>query len=130
LPQPIGTERGDGTYPGSQPPAIFDYTISPLRAQATVRTISGMARPSIYEYAGARPRSSPSRRISTRGEGVVLVGCLAFATAAVAWRFAHPGSHPVAAYAAALAGLLAVALIHTRTWRGPNPWRKRNGPVR
>jgi hypothetical protein len=55
----------------------------------------------------------------------VLVGCLAFAIAAVAWRFAHAGDHPVPAYAAALAGLLAVALIHTRTWRDKDPWGKR-----
>jgi hypothetical protein len=56
----------------------------------------------------------------------VLVGCLAFAVAAVAWRFAHAGQHPIPAYAAGLAGLLAVALIHTRTWRDPDPWGKRS----
>jgi len=55
----------------------------------------------------------------------VLIGCVAFAVAAVAWGFAHPGEHPVPAYAAALAGLLAVALIHTHTWRRPDPWGKR-----
>jgi hypothetical protein len=55
----------------------------------------------------------------------VLVGCFAFAIAAAAWAFAHSSGHPFAAYAAALIGLVTVAMIHTRTWRRPNPWGKR-----
>jgi peptidoglycan/LPS O-acetylase OafA/YrhL len=55
----------------------------------------------------------------------VVVGCVAFAIAAVAWHFADVGGHPFPAGAAALLGLLAVALIHTRTWRDANPWGKR-----
>jgi hypothetical protein len=55
----------------------------------------------------------------------VLVGCVAFATAGIAWHFAGADHHPLPAGAAALVGLLAVALIHTRTWRDPNPWGRR-----
>jgi hypothetical protein len=55
----------------------------------------------------------------------VLAGCGAFTIAAIAWHFAGSGGHPFPAYGAALLGLLAVALIHTRTWRDPNPWGKR-----
>jgi hypothetical protein len=55
----------------------------------------------------------------------VLVGWGAFVIAAVAWSFAHVDRHPLAGYPAAALGLLLVGLIHTRTWRDPNPWGKR-----
>jgi hypothetical protein len=55
----------------------------------------------------------------------VLTGWGAFVIAAVAWSFADVNSHPVPGYAAAALGVLLVGLIHTRTWRSPNPWGKR-----
>ncbi|WP_433059261.1 hypothetical protein [Dactylosporangium sp. CS-033363] len=55
----------------------------------------------------------------------VLVGVVAFAVAAVAWHFAEVDAHPWPALLAAGAGVLAVGLIHARTWRDPNPWGKR-----
>lgn len=55
----------------------------------------------------------------------VAVGWSAFVVAAVAWRFADVGDHPFPGWAAAAAGVLAVGLIHTRTWRRTNPWGKR-----
>ncbi|GAA5189786.1 hypothetical protein GCM10023322_43270 [Rugosimonospora acidiphila] len=55
----------------------------------------------------------------------VLSGWGAFVIAAVAWSYAHVGDHPLPGYAAAALGVLAVGLIHTRTWRSPNPWGKR-----
>jgi hypothetical protein len=55
----------------------------------------------------------------------VLCGWGAFVVAAVAWNFAHVSSHPLPGYTAAALGVLIVGLIHTRTWRSPNPWGKR-----
>jgi hypothetical protein len=55
----------------------------------------------------------------------VLGGWGAFVVAAVALNFAHVGAHPLPGCAAAALGVLAVGLIHTRTWRSPNPWGKR-----
>jgi hypothetical protein len=43
----------------------------------------------------------------------------------VAWHFARVGDHRLAGYTATALGVLAVGLIHTRTWRSPNPWGKR-----
>lgn len=54
----------------------------------------------------------------------VLTGWSAFIIAAVAWNFAHVSDHPLPGFAAAALGLLAVGLIHTQTWRSPNPWGK------
>jgi hypothetical protein len=56
----------------------------------------------------------------------VVVGWGAFAIAGVAWAFAGVGSHPLAAWISAAAGVLAVGLIHARTWRDPDPWGKRS----
>ncbi len=58
----------------------------------------------------------------------VLSGWGAFVVAAVAWHFARVGDHRLAGYTAAALGVLAVGLIHTRTWRSPNPWGKRATP--
>jgi hypothetical protein len=55
----------------------------------------------------------------------VLSGWGAFIIAAVAWNFAHVSNHPLPGYTAAALGVLTVGLIHTRTWRSPNPWGKR-----
>ncbi|MFI5909413.1 hypothetical protein [Dactylosporangium sp. NPDC051541] len=55
----------------------------------------------------------------------VLVGLLAFIIAGTAWSFANVQAHPAPAWLSAAAGLLVVALIHTRTWRDENPWGKR-----
>ncbi|HEY2674391.1 MAG TPA: hypothetical protein VGJ07_28990 [Rugosimonospora sp.] len=55
----------------------------------------------------------------------VLSGWGAFVIGAVVWSFAHVHDHPVAGYTAAALGVLLVGLIHTRTWRSPNPWGKR-----
>ena len=55
----------------------------------------------------------------------VSVGSGAFIVAAIAWHFAHVNNHPLPGYAAAALGVLAVGLVHTRTWRSANPWGKR-----
>ena len=47
-----------------------------------------------------------------------------FVIAAPCWYFAHVPDHPLPGYAAAAAGVLAVGLIHARTWRN-NPWPHR-----
>lgn len=54
----------------------------------------------------------------------VAVGWGMFVVAALCWRSAHVAGHPVAGYAAAATGLLAVGLIHARNWRN-NPWGSR-----
>ncbi|GAA4520153.1 hypothetical protein GCM10023191_096670 [Actinoallomurus oryzae] len=55
----------------------------------------------------------------------VLIGCGMFLVAAVCWHFAHTAAHPLAGYAAGAVGVLAVGLIHARTWRhNPWPWRR------
>lgn len=55
----------------------------------------------------------------------VATGCGAFVIAGIAWSLAHSPAHPLAAGLAGAAGVLAVGLIHARTWRDPDPWGKR-----
>jgi hypothetical protein len=55
----------------------------------------------------------------------VFTGWAGLVIAAVAWSFADVNNHPFPGYAAAALGVLLVGLIHTRTWRSPNPWGKR-----
>jgi hypothetical protein len=55
----------------------------------------------------------------------VFCGWTAFVVAAVAWHFARVSGHPLPGYTAAALGVLTAGLIHTRTWRSPNPWGKR-----
>jgi hypothetical protein len=55
----------------------------------------------------------------------VAVGVLAFIISGTAWYFADVPAHPLPGWLAATAGVLVVALIHTRTWNDPNPWGKR-----
>jgi hypothetical protein len=62
-------------------------------------------------------RDSPMVSVFTGWAGLVI--------AAVAWSFADVNNHPFPGYAAAALGVLLVGLIHTRTWRSPNPWGKR-----
>ena len=55
----------------------------------------------------------------------VATGVVAFAVAGTAWSFADASAHAGAAWVAAATGVLAVGLIHARTWRDPDPWGKR-----
>ena len=55
----------------------------------------------------------------------VFSGWGAFVVAAIAWNFAQVSGHPLSSYTAAALGVLAVGLVHTRTWRSANPWGKR-----
>jgi hypothetical protein len=55
----------------------------------------------------------------------VATGWGAFVIAGVAWAYADVPAHPLPGWPAAAAGVLAVGLIHARTWRDPNPWNKR-----
>jgi hypothetical protein len=55
----------------------------------------------------------------------VLSGWLMLVAAVVCWHFAHVAGHPLAGYAGAAVGVLAVGLIHSHTWRNnPWPWRR------
>ncbi|GGM08807.1 hypothetical protein ACFFX1_01695 [Dactylosporangium sucinum] len=55
----------------------------------------------------------------------VATGWGAFMIAGAAWWHADAAHHPLPAWLAAAAGVLAVGLIHSRTWRDPDPWGKR-----
>lgn len=60
----------------------------------------------------------------------VVVGWVMFVVAAICWRLAHVPSHPMAGYAAAAVGVLAVGLVHARIWRNnPWPWRRTKAPA-
>jgi hypothetical protein len=52
------------------------------------------------------------------------VGCVLIA--GTAWAFADIGAHPSAGWLATAVGVLAVGLVHARTWRDANPWGKRS----
>jgi hypothetical protein len=57
--------------------------------------------------------------------GNVLVGWVMVVGAALFWHFAHVPRHPSAGWSAVALGVLAVGLIHSRTWRhNPWPWRR------
>ena len=71
---------------------------------------------------GRNPSPFPDRPAVAVATGL---GC--FLIAGTAWAFADVAAHPLAGWLAAAAGLLAVGLVHARTWRDPNPWRKRTG---
>jgi hypothetical protein len=55
---------------------------------------------------------------------VTGVGC--FLIAGTAWAFAHVAARPGPGWLATAAGVLAVGLVHARTWRDADPWGKRS----
>ncbi|HTJ39206.1 MAG TPA: hypothetical protein VL738_38765 [Dactylosporangium sp.] len=69
---------------------------------------------------GRNPSPFPDRPAVAVATGV---GC--FLIAGTAWAFANVSEHPSAGWLAAGTGVLAVGLIHARTWRDADPWGKR-----
>jgi len=72
---------------------------------------------------GTNPSSFPDDPIVN-----VLFGCAAMAVGGIVWSLVDVPKHELAAWLAALAGILVVGLIHARVWQN-DPWgkNKQNG---
>ena len=78
-----------------------------------------------YFVAGSHGDGRNAGPFGDSAAGNVLVGWLMLVGAALLGHVAHVPRHPVEGWAAAAVGVLAVGLIHSRTWRhNPWPWRR------
>jgi len=77
-----------------------------------------------YYVAGSTGQAISPSPFPQRPATNVLVGCAAMALGGLLWSLAHVADHRLAAWLGALAGVLIVGLIHSRTWRN-NPWHRR-----